>query len=66
MTLWIIQLSQQNYRYLKRAIDLTLTLFINIIKTIDSEDVTKEFLDDRIHKFINNEKINKRNRNTNS
>ena len=64
MTLWIIQLSQQNYRYVKRAIDLTLTVFINIIKTIDFEDVTKEFLDDRIHKFINNEKIiNKRNRN---
>ena len=66
MTLWIIQLSQQNYRYVKRAIDLTLTVFINIIKTIDFEDVTKEFLDDRIHKFIKNEKINKRNRNTNS
>ena len=42
------------------------SIYKQIIKTIDFEDVTKEFLDDRIHKFINNEKINKRNRNTNS
>ena len=37
-----------------------------IIKTIDFEDVTKEFLDGRIHTLTNDEKmIHKRNCNTN-
>ena len=38
------------------------SIYKQIIKTIDAEDVTWEFLDDRIHKLIINEKvINKRN-----
>ena len=38
-----------------------------MIKTINFEDVTKDFYDDRIQTPINNEKIiNKRNRNADS
>ena len=37
------------------------------MKTIDFEDASKEFLDDRIHTLINDVKItNKRNRNADS
>ena len=40
------------------------SIYKQIIKTIDFEDVPKEFLDDRIHTLINDEKIiNRRNRN---
>ena len=43
------------------------SIYKQIIKNINFEDVTKEFLDDRIHTLINDEKIiNKRNRNANS
>ena len=43
------------------------SIYEQIIKTIDFEDVTKEILDDRIHTLINDEKItNKRNRNADS
>ena len=42
------------------------SIYRQMIKTIDPEDVTKEFLDDKIHSLINNEKINKRNRNADS
>ena len=43
------------------------SIYKQTIKTIDFEDVTKELLDDRIHKFINDKKIiNKRNRNADS
>ena len=43
------------------------SIYKQIIKTIDFEDVTKEILDDRIHTLINDEKItNKRNRNADS
>ena len=57
----ILQIRKRNNR---ADID---SIYKQIIKTIDVEDITKEFLDDRIHKLINNEKmINKRNRNTDS
>ena len=40
------------------------SIYKHIIKTNDFEDVAKEFLDDRIHTLINDEKItNKRNPN---
>ena len=40
------------------------SIYKHIIKTSDFEDVAKEFLDDRIHTLINDEKIiNKRNPN---
>ena len=42
------------------------SIYKQIIKTITFEDVTKEFLDHRIHTFINDEKIIKRNRNADS
>ena len=43
------------------------SIYKQIINTIDFEDVTKEFLDNRIHTLINDEKIiNKRNRNADS
>ena len=43
------------------------SIYKKIIETIDFEDVTKEFLDDRIHTLINDEKIiNKRNPNADS
>ena len=43
------------------------SIYKEITKAIDFEDVTKEFLDDRIHTLINAEKIiNKLNRNANS
>ena len=57
MTLLIIQLSQQYYRYVKynsRA-DID-SIYKQTIKAIDFEDVTKEFLDEVIHTLINDEK----------
>ena len=43
------------------------SIYKQIIKTIDFEDITKEFLDGRIHTLINDEKIlNKRNGNADS
>ena len=43
------------------------SIYKQIIKTIDFEDVIKEFLDDRIDTLINDERaINKRNRNADS
>ena len=43
------------------------SIYKQIIKTIDFEDVTKEFLDNRIHTLINDENItNKRNCNVDS
>ena len=43
------------------------SIYKEITKSIDFEDVTKEFLDDRIHTLINDGKIiNKLNRNANS
>ena len=42
------------------------SIYKKIIEAIDFEDVTKEFLDDRIHTLINDEKINKRNPNADS
>ena len=43
------------------------SIYKEITKSIDFEDVTKEFLDDRIHTLINDGKtINKLNRNSNS
>ena len=43
------------------------SIYKQIIKNINFEDVTNEFLDDRIHTLINDEKIiNKRNRNADS
>ena len=57
----ILQIRKRNNR---ADID---SIYKQIIKTIDVEDITKDFLDDRIHKLINNEKmINKRNRNADS
>ena len=42
-------------------------IYKDIKKSLDFEDVTKEFLDDRIHTLINDEKIlNKLNRNADS
>ena len=43
------------------------SIYKQMIKTIDFEDATKEFLDDRTHTLINDEKIiNIRNRNADS
>ena len=43
------------------------SIYKEITKSIDFEDVTKEFLDDRIHTLINDGKIiNKLNRNADS
>ena len=43
------------------------SIYKQIIKNINFEDVTNEFLDDRVHTLINDEKIiNKRNRNADS
>ena len=43
------------------------SIYKQIIKTIDIDDATKEFLDNRIHTLVNDEKIiNKRNRNADS
>ena len=47
----ILQIRKRNNR---AGID---SIYKQIIKTIDFEDVTKEFLDDRIHTLIINEKI---------
>ena len=57
----ILQIHKKNNR---ADID---SIYKQIIKTINFEDVTKEFLDDRIHALINDEKlINKRNCNADS
>ena len=57
----ILQIFRKNNR---EDID---SIYKQIIKTIDLEDVTKEFFDGRIHTLINDEKIiNKRNRNADS
>ena len=43
------------------------SIYKQIIKTIDIDDATKEFLDNRVHTLVNDEKIiNKRNRNADS
>ena len=56
MQLKILQIRKKNNR---ADID---SIYKQIIKTINFEDVTKEFLDDRIRTLINDEKlINKRN-----
>ena len=47
----ILQIRKRNNR---AGID---SIYKQIIKTIVFEDVTKEFLDDRIHTLIINEKI---------
>ena len=53
-------------RKIKNRADLD-GIYKDIKKSLDFEDVTKEFLDDRIHTLINDEKIlNKLNRNADS
>ena len=42
------------------------SIYKEIVKSLDFEHVTKEFLDDRIHTLINDGKINKINRNADS
>ena len=57
MTLLIIQLSQQYYRYVKyNSRADSDSIYKQTIKAIDFEDVTKEFLDEVIHTLINDEK----------
>ena len=59
----VLRITENNNRS-DLEIDL---IYKEIEKSIDFEDVTKEFLDDRIHTLINDGKIiNKLNRNANS
>ena len=58
MTPLIVQFSQQYYIYIKKnnRVDID-SIYKQIIKTINFEDVTKDFPDNRIHILINDEII---------